>query len=100
MKRLRRIIVAGLLVWLPLGITIFVVKILIDLLGQTYLLIPEALRPENLFGVTIPGIGIIMAIIVLFATGLIAANYLGKTLVDTWERFLDKIPLVRYLLST
>ena len=99
MKKLRRIIVAGLLVWLPLGITIFVVKILIDLLGQTYVLIPEALRPENLFGVTIPGIGIIMAVVILFGTGLVAANYLGKTLVEAWEKFLDKIPLVRSIYS-
>ena len=64
MKKLRRIIIAGLLVWLPLGITIFIIKILLDLLGQTYLLIPEGLRPENLFGVTIPGFEIIMAIII------------------------------------
>jgi uncharacterized membrane protein len=95
MKKLRRIIIAGLLVWLPLGITVFIIKILIGLLSQTYLLIPEALRPENLFGVTIPGFGIIMAVIILFGTGLVAANYLGKTLVETWEKFLDKIPLVR-----
>ncbi len=95
MKKLRRIIIAGLLVWLPLGITVFIIKILIDLLSRTYLLIPEALRPENLFGVTIPGFGIIMAFIILFGTGLVAANFLGKTLVETWEKFLDKIPLVR-----
>ena len=95
MKKLRRIIIAGLLVWVPLGITIFIIKILLDLLGQTYLLIPVGLRPENLFGVTIPGFEIIMAIIILFSTGLVAANYLGKTLVETWEKFLDKIPLVR-----
>ena len=95
MKKLRRIIIAGLLVWLPLGITVFIIKILIDLLSRTYLLIPEALRPENLFGITIPGFGIIMAVIILFGTGLVAANYLGKTLVETWEKFLDKIPLVR-----
>jgi len=95
MKKLRRIIIAGLLVWLPLGITIFIIKILLDLLGKTYLLIPEGLRPENLFGMTIPGFEIIMAIIILFSTGLVAANYLGKTLVEIWEKFLDKIPLVR-----
>ena len=95
MKKLRRIIIAGLLVWVPLGITIFIIKILLDLLGQTYLFIPVGLRPENLFGVTIPGFEIIMAFIILFSTGLVAANYLGKTLVETWEKFLDKIPLVR-----
>ena len=95
MKKLRRIIIAGLLVWVPLGITIFIIKILLDLLGQTYLLIPVGLRPENLFGMTIPGFEIIMAFIILFSTGLVAANYLGKTLVEIWEKFLDKIPLVR-----
>ena len=95
MKKLRRIIIAGLLVWVPLGITIFIIKILLDLLGQTYLFIPVGLRPENLFGMTIPGFEIIMAFIILFSTGLVAANYLGKTLVETWEKFLDKIPLVR-----
>ena len=99
MKKLRRIIIAGLLVWVPLGITIFIIKILLDLLGQTYLLIPVGLRPENLFGVTIPGFEIIMAIIILFSTGLVAANYLGKTLVENWEKFLDKIPLVRSIYS-
>jgi len=99
MKKLRTIIVAGLLVWIPLGLTIFVIKLLIDLLGQTYLLIPPALRPENLIGKEIPGIGVIVAIIVVLLTGLITANYFGNRIVKAWDAFLDRIPLIRSIYS-
>ena len=99
MKKLRTIIVAGLLVWIPLGLTIFVIKLLIDLLGQTYLLIPPALRPENLIGFEIPGIGVVVAIIVVLLTGLVTANYFGKRIVESWDSFLDRIPLVRSIYS-
>ena len=99
MKKLRTIIVAGLLVWIPLGLTIFVIKLLIDLLGQTYVLIPPALRPENLIGTEIPGIGVIVAIIVVLLTGLVTANYFGKSIVKAWDAFLDRIPLIRSIYS-
>ena len=99
MKKLRTIIVAGLLVWIPLGLTIFVIKLLIDLLGQTYLLLPPALRPENLIGTEIPGIGVIVAIIVVLLTGLVTANYFGKSIVKAWDAFLDRIPLIRSIYS-
>ena len=99
MKKLRTIIVAGLLVWIPLGLTIFVIKLLIDLLGQTYILIPSALRPENLIGTEIPGIGVIVAIIVVLLTGLVTANYFGKSIVKAWDAFLDRIPLIRSIYS-
>ena len=99
MKKLRTIIVAGLLVWIPLGLTIFVIKLLIDLLGQTYLLIPPALRPENLIGTEIPGIGVIVAIIVVLLTGLVTANYFGKSIVKAWDAFLDRIPLIQSIYS-
>ena len=99
MKRIRRIIVAGLLVWLPLGITIFIIRLLLDLLGQTYKIIPEFLRPESILGFSIPGFEILLALVIIFATGLIAANFIGKSLVGWWESFLDKIPLVRNIYS-
>ena len=99
MKRIRRIIVAGLLVWLPLGVTIFIIRVLLDLLGQTYKIIPEFFRPENLLGFSIPGFGILLAVVIIFVTGLIAANFIGKSLVDWWESLLDKIPLVRNIYS-
>lgn len=99
MKRIRRIIVAGLLVWLPLGVTIFIIRLLLDLLGQTYKIIPEFLRPESILGFSIPGFEILLALVIIFTTGLIAANFIGKSLVDWWESLLDKIPLVRNIYS-
>ena len=99
MKRIRRIIVAGLLVWLPLGVTIFIIRLLLDLLGHTYKIIPEFLRPESILGFSIPGFEILLALVIIFATGLIAANFIGKSLVDWWESLLDKIPLVRNIYS-
>ena len=93
MKKLRTIIVAGLLVWVPLGATIFVLKLLIDLFGNLDTSMSDQL------GFTIPGIGILLALLVLLATGLIAANYFGKRFVDFWESFLERIPLVRNIYS-
>ena len=57
--------------------------------------IPPALRPENLIGTEIPGIGVIVAIIVVLLTGLVTANYFGKSIVKAWDAFLDRIPLIR-----
>ncbi|HJL80891.1 MAG: DUF502 domain-containing protein [Gammaproteobacteria bacterium] len=99
MKKLRTIIVAGLLVWIPLGLTIFVIKLLIDLLGQTYLLVPSALRPENLLGIEIPGIGVVTAIVLVLLTGLTAVNYFGNKIIKSWDAFLDRIPLIRSIYS-
>ena len=93
MKKLRTIIVAGLLVWVPLGATIFVLKLLIDLFGNLDTWMSDRL------GFPIPGIGILLALFVLFGTGLIAANYFGKRFVDFWESFLERIPLVRNIYS-
>ena len=93
MKKLRTIIVAGPLVWVPLGATIFVLKLLIDLFGNL-----DSWMSDQL-GFTVPGIGILLALLVLLGTGLIAANYFGKRFVDFWESFLERIPLVRNIYS-
>lgn len=96
---MRRYLIAGLLVWVPLGVTFFVVKYLVDLLDQTLLLLPQAYRPEALIGIHIPGLGVILTVIVLLLTGMIAANYFGRTLVNIWEGLLARIPLVRSIYS-
>lgn len=96
---MRRYLIAGLLVWVPLGVTFFVVKYLVDLLDQTLLLLPQAYRPEALIGIHIPGLGVILTVIVLLLTGIIAANYFGRTLVNIWEGLLARIPLVRSIYS-
>jgi uncharacterized membrane protein len=91
--------VAGLLVWLPIGVTILVFSLMFDLMDRLLLLLPSAYRPEQLLGFRIPGLGAILAVMVLLATGLAAANLLGRRLVTSYERLLGRIPIVRSIYS-
>jgi len=100
MGRVRRWIVAGLLVWVPLGVTFLVVKFLINVTDNTLLLLPEAYRPENLFGFNIPGLGVILTVITVIVTGMIFANLFGRRIVRAWEDLLARIPLVRSVYSS
>ena len=93
--RLRRFLVAGLLIWLPVGVTILVFKVLLDLMDELLFLVPVAYRPDTLLGFRIPGLGALLALIVLFLTGVLAANLLGRQLVVWYEAALNRIPLVR-----
>lgn len=99
MKRIRRYIVAGLLVWVPLGVTLFLLKVLVDLMDQTLLLLPPPYRPDALFGFHIPGLGIVLSLAVLLVTGILAANLVGRQLVHLWESILQRIPFVRSIYS-
>lgn len=92
---LRRYLIAGLLIWVPLGVTLLVVKLLVDFMDQTLLLLPPALRPEALVGFRIPGLGVALTILIVLLTGMIAANLVGRRLVAVWEAALQRIPLVR-----
>ena len=93
--RLRRYLVAGLLVWLPVGVTILVFKVLLDLMDGVLFLVPLAYRPETWLGFRLPGLGALLALLVLFVTGVLVANLLGKQLVVWYESLLGRIPLVR-----
>ena len=99
MKHLRRYLVAGLLVWIPLGVTVFILRVLIGLMDRTLLLIPQQYRPEEWLGFTIPGLGLILTLLVLLVTGLLAANIVGRSMVGLWESLLDRIPVVRSVYS-
>jgi uncharacterized membrane protein len=108
MKRLRRYLVAGILVWLPLGVTIFLLRVLINLVDRTLLLLPAKYHPEQWLELslpwmensfTIPGLGLILTLIVLLFTGLLAANFVGRSMVELWESLLERIPVVRSIYS-
>ena len=99
MKRLRRYLVAGILVWLPLGVTFFLLRFLIGLMDQSLKLLPPPYRPEEWLGVAIPGLGVILTIIVLLVTGVLAANIVGRSVVGGWEALLERIPVVRSIYS-
>ena len=97
---MRRYLIAGLLVWVPLGITIWVLHFLITTLDQVLLLVPESLRPEALFGFRIPGIGVLISFGILLVTGTIAANFFGARLIHMWEALLGRIPFVKSVYSS
>lgn len=96
---MRRYLTAGLLVWVPLGVTILIIKFLIDLMDQTLLLIPAAYRPDAVLGFHVPGIGVVLTFIVVLITGVVVANLFGRQLVSIGERMLARIPLVRSIYS-
>lgn len=100
MAALKKYIIAGLLVWLPFAATVVIVKLLIDLLDKTVLLLPPEWHPVALLGFSIPGFGIILALSILLLTGMLAANLFGRRFVEIWERILNKIPLVRSIYSS
>ena len=107
MKWLRRYLVAGILVWVPLAVTYALLRFVVGLMDRTLLLLPAPYRPEillqQLFGtdnpIQIPGLGVILTILVLLTTGVLAANIVGRAFVGGWEALLDRIPVVRSVYS-
>jgi uncharacterized membrane protein len=92
---MKRYFITGLLSWIPLGITLLVLNWLISTMDQSLDLLPARLRPEALWGVHIPGFGTVLTVVVVFVTGLLAANFLGQRLVRFWEGVLARIPVVK-----
>lgn len=95
MSRLRRYLAAGLLIWIPLGVTFLVVRFLIRLMDRTLDWLPTAWHPDSLLGFHVPGLGIVLVVLVVLVTGVVAANFFGRQLVSLWESLLRRIPLVR-----
>ena len=85
--------------WLPIGITIILLRILIGLLDRTLVLVPAQYRPEEWLGFAIPGLGLVLSFFILLVTGVLAANFVGRSLVGFWERILERIPIVRSVYS-
>lgn len=94
---MKKYLIAGLLVWMPLGITFLVVRAIVDFLDRSLLLLPDAFQPDNLLGFHIPGFGVVLAVTMVLATGMIVANLLGRRIVAAWEALLARIPVVRNL---
>ena len=99
MKRLRRYLVAGLLLWVPALVTILVLKVLVDLMDKSLLLLPQEYRPEVWLGIKIPGFGLVLTLVVLLVTGMAVANFIGRALLEGWESLVGRIPLIRTLYS-
>nr|SPS05671.1 conserved protein of unknown function [Candidatus Nitrotoga fabula] len=91
---MKKYLLTGLLVWVPLGITIWVLSLTISTLDQSLLLLPEDWYPDKFLGVHIPGLGVILTVVILLCTGLLVHNVLGQRLLTYWEGLLKRIPVV------
>ena len=91
---IKRYFITGLLIWVPLGITAWVVSLIAGAADQSLRLLPAAIHPHNLIGFDIPGAGIVVTLVIIFITGLLAANFIGQRLVNWWEPLLARIPVV------
>jgi uncharacterized membrane protein len=92
---LRRYLVAGMLVWLPILATLWVITFIVGLMDSILTWLPVSYQPLALIGFRLPGFGIIVALVVLIGTGLIVSNLVGRRLVQYWDGVIRRIPLVR-----
>jgi uncharacterized membrane protein len=97
---MRKYFVTGLLILVPLAITIWVLNLIISTMDQSLLLLPERWRPEAVVGFHIPGLGTILTLLFIFLTGLATRNFIGKRIVWLWEGMLTRIPVVRSIYSS
>ena len=95
MAALKKYFITGLLIWVPLAITFWVLSLIVRTMDQSLLLLPQAIHPEHVLGIYIPGIGALLTLLVVFLTGIIAANIVGQKLVRFWESALARIPVVK-----
>lgn len=99
MTRLRKWLFAGLLVLLPISITLWVLEWVVTTLDQTLRVLPPQWQPETLLGVAIPGLGVLFALLVLVFIGALASNFVGNALIRWWDGLLARIPVVRSIYS-
>jgi uncharacterized membrane protein len=100
MKSIRKWLLAGLLVVVPVAITMWVLNWIVSSLDQTLLILPTSWRPVSLLGVNIPGFGVILAFAILLLVGAIASNFFGRKIVGWWDSLLNRIPVVRSIYSS
>ncbi len=91
---IKRWFITGLLIWVPLVITAWVLSLIINTLDQSLRLLPASIHPEKLVGFAIPGAGALLTLLMIFVTGFLTANFIGQKLISWWEKLLARIPVV------
>lgn len=91
---MKKYLITGLIVWVPLGITLWVLTVTISTMDETLGLLPSAWQPDKLLGHHIPGLGIVLTVVVVLVTGLLARNVFGQRLLGYWDTLLRHIPFV------
>ena len=97
---MRKYFITGLLVLVPLVITLWVLNLIIGTLDQSLLLLPPQWRPELLLGFNLPGVGTILTLVIIFITGVVTRNFIGNRLLMLWELLLQRIPVVNSIYSS
>ena len=97
---MKKYFITGLLIWVPLVITIWVLLLVVDTLDQTLLLLPLDWRPEHWLGVRVRGMGVVLTVVIVFVTGVLAANFIGQRLVRIWNGLLQRIPFFSSVYSS
>lgn len=97
---MKKYFITGLLIWIPLVITIWVLKVIFDAFDQSLLLLPDSFQTEHWLGVHIPGLGAILTLVIIFLTGVFATNFFGARLIQLWHQILNRIPVVNSIYSS
>src|SRR4029078_6187806 len=97
---MKKYLITGLLIWIPLVITLWVLKLIVDALDQTLLLLPVEFRTENWVLAHVPGMGAVMTLVIVFLTGVLATTLVGARLVNFWHEILHRIPVVNSIYSS
>ncbi len=96
----RKYFITGLLIWIPIVITLWVLDLLVTMMDQSLTFLPDEYHPDFLLGVHIPGLGAVLTIVIVFVTGLLAANFIGRKVVVAWDSVLNRIPVVKTIYSS
>lgn len=99
-KALKKYMLTGILVWLPLVVTVWVISYIVNVADQLVNFLPQQWQPQQWLGFKIPGLGVIAAVLILFFTGVFAANVLGRKIIEGWDRLLGRIPVVKSIYSS
>ncbi len=92
---MKKYLITGLLVWIPLAITVWVLEAIVTTMDQTLLLLPPLWKPS----IYIPGLGVVLTVLVVLLTGIFVSNFLGQKLLAIWEGILKRIPVVNSIYS-
>ena len=92
---MKKYFITGLLIWIPLAITVWVLSAIVGTMDQSLRLLPSAIHPTNLLGFNIPGAGTVLTLLVILLTGVVATNIIGQRMVRFWEALLARIPVVK-----
>ena len=92
---MKRYFITGLLIWVPMGLTLWVLDLLIGTMDQSLTVLPAEWQPEAWLGMRIPGLGVILTLLVIVLTGVFATNFFGQKIIEVWERLLIRMPVVK-----